>query len=599
MNGLRYFVLLTLFVGMLGVTDSFLAAADAPKSKQQKKKEQLKSKQQAEAKKAAEAAKLAAAKKAAAEKAAREARAKKESEPLPSSISFKPDVPAALAQLPEARDPAALAKLIDRHIDAALTDDQISASPNCTDEEFLRRAYLDLTGVIPSAEKARQFLDSTDPQKRVRLIDELLADPNYGRHLADLWIPKLYPKDSNNRFVLKDPLYNWYKDNFNQNTRWDKFVFDQVTAAGAVEDNPAVTYFLANRAVDKITDTVTQHYLGIQLQCAQCHNHPFTGWKQQEYWGMATFFSKVNADRPRNGNKGGDNTKIGVSELASKSRQRDFFPEAAMDVSAKFLGGPEPKLENREPYRPILASWMVSAENPYFARAMVNRTWARLFGYGFVNPIDDMHPDNPPSHPELLDEMARAFAGSGFNVKFLTRAICLSNAYQRSSKPVEGNEDANDYFARMTMKVMIPEQLYDSLNLVTGSATPSREEARRQQQQKGRGQGGPRDAFVTFFLAGGEEASTTEYEAGIPQALRLMNNNRLAGNPAVARNIAGASSKPEQAIENLYLATLSRRPTSEETTRLTGYIAQASTPAEAYADILWALLNSSEFTMIR
>ncbi|MCZ2342369.1 MAG: DUF1549 and DUF1553 domain-containing protein [Bacteroidales bacterium] len=551
--------------------------------------------------KAAEKAKAQANEKTkAAEKAKKKPTPEPESTPAPTALTFQPQVPAELTAIPEAQDAAAFAKRIDDQIDAALRNENITPSPICNDEEFLRRVYLDITGVIPTLEQTRKFLDSTDPQKRSLLIDELLADPHYGRHLADQWIPKLYPKESNNRFVLKEPLYNWFQNQFNQNTRWDQFVFDLVTATGTVEDNPAVTYYLANRSVDKLTDTVTQHFLGIQLQCAQCHNHPFTGWKQQEYWGMAAFFSRVVPQNPRNANRGGDNMKIGVTEGTTRTKLRDFFPEATMDVAAKFLGGPEPKIAPREPQRPVLASWMVAGDNPYFARAMVNRTWAQLFGRGFVNPIDDMHPDNPPSHPELLSDMARIFAGSGFDVKFLTKAICLTNTYQRSSRPTAGNENDDIYFSHMTMKVMIPEQLFDSVTRVAGPTLEAVAKNRQEKAQAGKRRpgNGARDQFVTFFLAGSEAASTTEYEAGIPQALRMM-NSRLAGSPALARNIAGAFSKPETAIENLYLTTLSRRPTEAETARLTGYITQADNANTAYSDILWALVNSSEFTMVR
>lgn len=609
-----------LLAAMVLFTSTIESVAQTPQQRQQLKKklrqqeirkklrELQKAKEAAQAQKAktreAEKAKETDKAKAAKAKAAEKPRKKREPEPEPVARAavFQPQVAAELVAIPEAHDATAFAKLIDHQIDTALRNENITPSPLCTDDEFLRRVYLDLTGVIPTAEQARQFLDNPNPQKRALLIDELLADPNYGRHLADLWIPKLFPVESNNRFVQKAPLYEWFQNHFNQNTRWDRFVFDLITATGTVEDNPAVTYYLANRSVDKLTDTVTQHFLGIQLQCAQCHNHPFTGWKQQEYWGMAAFFSRVVPQNPRNPQRGGDNLKIGVTEGATRTRLRDFFPEATMDVAAKFLGGPEPKIAPREPQRPVLANWMVTGDNPYFARAMVNRTWAQLFGRGFVNPVDDMHADNPPSHPALLEEMARIFAGSGFDVKYLTKAICLSNAYQRSSRPTAGNENDEIYFSHMTMKVMIPEQLFDSVTRVAQSApvleTVIKNRKQREQAAKRRPGNSPREQFVTFFLAGSEEASTTEYEAGIPQALRMM-NSRLAGSPALARAIAGAFSKPETAVENLYLATLSRRPTAAETAKLTGYIAQADNSATAYSDILWALVNSSEFTMVR
>jgi len=560
-------------------------AADTPKAKLEAKQE-LRKKLQA-AKKAEELKKETEAKKAA-----------ESAKPVPVAPVVPAEKPqAAKAVSPAAKDPALMAKMIDAGINAKITEAKSVSSPICSDAEFLRRAYLDIVGVIPSGDKAKEFIDSTDPAKRSKLIDELLANPLYGRHQSDLWIPKLYPKDSANRFITKEPLAKWFEEQFNANTPWNQFVTNLVTATGSIDKNPEVMYFLANRSVDKLTDTVTQHFLGIQLQCAQCHNHPFTGWKQTEYWGMATFFSKVMAQAPRNANKGGDNTQLGVREGPTATKAKDFFPESAKTVPAKFLGAEAPKLNSSEPYRPALAAWMTSAENPYFAKAMVNRTWHQFFGSGFVNPIDDMHDENPASHPELLADLSHAFASGGFDVKNLIRGICLSQTYQRSSKPTAGNERAEDLFVKMTVKVMIPEQLYDSIKLASG---PTPAEMNKDKRAAAGAKGGPvtdRDRFVQFFLAGADEASTTDYEAGIPQALKLMNSKMSA--PASLKTMAKSGTKTSDMLDTMFLATLSRRPSANEVKQLTEYVSKSSTPTEAYSDVFWALLNSSEFTMVR
>ncbi|HJZ59402.1 MAG TPA: DUF1549 and DUF1553 domain-containing protein [Gemmataceae bacterium] len=519
------------------------------------------------------------------------------------AVPVAPDAKPPAAIIPAAKpgplakkDALALAKLIDAQIDRKLAEAKIPASLACSDEEFVRRVYLDLTGVIPPADKAKEFLDSTDPDKRAKLIDELLADPNFGRRLSDIWQAKLMPRGSDNRFVLREPFIKWLEENFNKNTPWDQLVYQLVTATGTVEENPAVTYFLSNRSVDKLTDSVSQNFLGLQLQCAQCHNHPFTEWKQTEYWGMAAFFSKVQPENPRNANKGADNSKIGVTEGAGKSRLKDFFPESAKEVPAKVLGGPTVQISATEPYRPVLAKWMTAPGNPYFARAMTNRTWALLFGSGFINPVNDMLPENVPSNPELLDALTRQFAADGFDLKHLYRAICNTKAYQRTSKPLPQNKNDDQFFSHMTIKIMSPEQLYDSLARVTGGG-----EGRPARPAAGAGRGGPgngRDAFVQFYLAGADTANPTEYEAGIPQALRLM-NSRITGNPAVIRTFAGPKDTPAQVIEKIYLAALSRRPTKAELDRLTQYVTKAASPTEAYGDILWAVLNSSEFAMVK
>ncbi|MCS6864472.1 MAG: DUF1549 and DUF1553 domain-containing protein [Gemmataceae bacterium] len=519
----------------------------------------------------------------------------------PENVKFpepNPAVKAPVASLPvpKTKDAAALAQLIDAAIAQKLAEAKIPASARASDEEFLRRIYLDLTGTIPTAEKAKAFLDDRSPDKRAQLIDELLADPNFGRRMADIWTAKLFPRDSANRFVLKEPLYDWLQEQFNNNTSWDKLVTSLVTATGTVADNPAVTYFLANRSVDKLTDTTAQHFLGIQLQCAQCHNHPFTSWKQVEYWGMAGFYAKVQADNPKNANKGGDNTQIGVREGFTRSRQKDFFPESTKNVPVRFLSGEQPKLEATQPYRPALAQWMTAPENPFFSRALVNRLWAHLFGYGFVNPIDDMLPENTPSHPQLLDSLAHHIATTGqYDVKYLLKAICLSETYQRTSKSTPDNKDDKTLFSHMTVKVLTPEQLFDALTQVTGAQRTMGKGGRVGVAPKG-ARAGAREQFVNFFLAGAEEASVVDYEAGIPQALRLM-NSPITNNPAVVRAIVGNSS-PAEAIERIYLTALSRRPTAEERKNLMSYVERVG-GMTAYSDILWAVLNSSEFTLVR
>jgi hypothetical protein len=502
----------------------------------------------------------------------------------------------ASLETPSTRNAAAIARLIDQEVNRKLAEAKLKPSPLCSDVEFLRRAYLDLTGVIPPADRARAFIDSPEPDKRAKLVRELLADPNYGRRMADIWTAKLFSKDSNNRFVLREPLYKWLEQEFNKNVPWNKMVTELVTASGTVQENPAVTYFLANRSVDKLTDTCTQHFLGLQLQCAQCHNHPFTTWKQTEYWGMATFFARVKIDNPKNANKGADNSTLAVHEGPGRVKTKDFFPESAKTVPAKFLGGAEPNLGASDAARPVLARWMTSPDNPYFSRAMVNRTWAHLLGRGFVNPIDDMLPENEPSHPELLDALAEHMGKTGFDIKYLMEAICLSETYQRTSKPTAENKVDATLFSHMAVKVMSPEQLYDSLGMVTGRSI-----AEPAGKVKGGNKGqpaGPRAQFVSFFLAGSEAASTTEYEVGIPQALRLM-NSPITNNPAIVRRVIGTAREPQEAIERIYLAALSRRPTEEELKTLKEYVAHGGDRLAAYEDILWAVLNSSEFTLVR
>jgi hypothetical protein len=489
-------------------------------------------------------------------------------------------------------DPGALSRRIDEAIARQLAAEKIKPSPRADDAEFLRRVYLDITGVIPPADKAREFLDSPDSDKRTRLVEELLASPNYGRHSADTWQALLVPRSSDNRRLQVEPLVSWLQERFNGNMPWNQFVAELLTASGPQDKNGAVTFFLANSSADKATDAVCRLFLGVQLQCAQCHNHPFTRWKQDEYWGMAAFFTKVQADRVQAAVRQGNSP--GIREVNSRRAQKNL-PESAKMLPPRFFQGEQPKVGQQDPYRPVLASWLTAAENPYFARAMVNRVWAQFFGRGLVNPIDDMHEGHPPTHPELFQDLTRQFAAT-FDVKDLIRAICNSETYQRTSKPLPENEDDTTLFSHMTIKPLTPEQLFDSLAGVVGQG--AREAARgKKAAPQGKGPGGnTRAQFVAFFSTD-DGSDPTEYQGGIPQALRLMNHQQM-NNTAILAPLLKAGLKPQDILDRLYLATLSRRPTATEQERLARYVADNGGDArKAYADILWALLNSSEFTL--
>jgi hypothetical protein len=492
-------------------------------------------------------------------------------------------------------DGRALARHIDEAIDARIRSEQVSFSPPCDDAEFLRRVYLDITGHIPSAEKAAAFLDSRDANKRAKLIDDLLDGAEYGKHQADIWQNLLLPRTSDNRAVPFDKMTKWLEESFNANKSWEQMVRAILTAEGDMDQNGAVVYFLANATPDKLTDNATRLFLGVQLQCAQCHNHPFTEWKQNEYWGMAAFFTKVRLE----GNPRQAIMRQGTLKVNEGGRGRPLrLPDSAKRVAPKFLQGDQPQLGSGAAYRPVLADWMTSLKNPYFSKAMVNRTWAQFFGRGIVNPVDDMHDGNAPSHPQLLADLSAQFAAGGFDVKQLVRAVCNSRAYQRTSKPTGGNGDAGpELFSRMAVKVLSPEQLFDSLAQVLGTPQqPARPQPRQAAAAAILRNVTPRTLFVNFFK-GDDNADPTEYQAGIPQVLRLMNGPQM-NNAAMLTPILRSGKSPAQVVEHLYLATLSRRPTGHELNRTLALVRKHPDQArQAYADILWALLNSSEFML--
>jgi len=493
-------------------------------------------------------------------------------------------------------DSAALANTIDRHLSQRLQAEKVTPSPLADDAEFLRRAYLDITGHIPLAGKAAAFLADGDPAKRARLIDELLASPDFGKHQSDIWQALLLTRNSDNRGLSREPMVKWLEDSFNQNKPWNKMVHELLTVTGPQDKNGAVTFFVANATVDKLTDTTAKVFLGVQLQCAQCHNHPFTDWKQTEYWHMAAFFMKVQATAARAAVRQGEVPT--VTETSRPRRGRNALPESAKVLPPKFLQGEQPKVKDGEPLRPILADWLTSAANPYFSKALVNRMWSEFFGRGLVNPVDDMHEGNAPSHPELLKELARQFSANDFDVKYLVRALCNSQAYQRSSKPFGNNADASPVlYSRMAVKVLSPEQLYDSFAQVLGAADRGNGPGRRA-FGAGAGRGGPpnaRAAFVAFFMLE-DGADATEYQAGIPQVLRLMNSAQMNNGGSLARILKDGEAVPE-AVEHLYLAGLSRKPSGTELEKMTAYVKHQNQPRQGYADLLWAMLNSSEFTL--
>src|SRR5262245_12708634 len=482
-----------------------------------------------------------------------------------------------------------LTRWIDQEIAKKLASEKVPASPRADDAEFIRRVYLDLTGVVPTAAKVAAFLDSKDSKKREKLIDELLMSPAFGHHLADIWDSLLVHRMTDNRAVRLDPLSTWLEEKFNEGAGWNEVVAGLLTATGTQDENGASTYIMSQLTADKMVDSTSRLFMGVKMECTQCHNHPFTGWKQSEYWGMAAFFMKVRVQgNTKNANRV---ATPGVSEAVNHQGRQGGLPESAKSPPPKFCKGEEAKVGRSEPLRPVLAKWLTSPDNKFFSRAFANRVWGQMFGSGIVNPIDDMHDERVPSYPELLAELSKQFAGNGFDIRYLYRAICNCEAYQRTSKPMAGNEKDTTLFSHMNIKVLTPEQLYDSLTAILGDPGRAGGMGRGAANGKG-GPRSPRDQFVAFFDPG-ENTKATDYESGIPQALRLMNHPFTARNSLpVARDLAKGESK-EKAIEKLYLTALSRRPTAAETAKLTAYAGEH--PSDAYGDILWALLNSSEF----
>ncbi len=562
----------------------------------------------------------------------------KTAEPTPpvATVPQAPPAPPPVVALPSnppmptgtGRNPYEVATDIDRAIHAKLAAQKLTPSSLSDDAEFMRRAYLDLTGKIPTHEQAVRFLDSTDPYKRARLIDELLASPAYGRHFAHYWIDLFVKRDpENNEKMPTGAFRDWLAEQFNSGAGWDKTVTEMLTAQGPEASTPATFFILANQdnnqpAPNKIVGTAGVLFMGIQMQCAECHVHPTTSkWNRQDFWGMAAFFSHVRADRESMGKKKfGPATVTEVGDppkdpkAKKKNKAKPALPGAVIDfpnpndskridgrASAKYFEGDKPSLPAQAPYRPYAAKWLTSSQNPYFAPALVNRMWAYFFARGFVNPIDDMHDGNEASHPELLKQLAGEFLASGYDLKHLIRCICNSQTYQRTSRPTSAKEpeEALALFSRVPVKVLTAEMLLDSIAVATGRENRN---MARDNNNKGKNNNnnksnsGGKAGSVAFFDTREYDDDPSEFSYGVPQILNLMNSYLGRTSNEVAARVASASGGNRQkAIEMLYLTVLSRRPRADELSRLTAFVGTQPDATRGYASVFWALVNSAEF----
>jgi hypothetical protein len=490
------------------------------------------------------------------------------------------------------KDVRGLADQIDRRIEARWNLG-VKPAPLSDDAEFHRRVSLDLNGRIPAVADVYAFLADRSPEKRQTLVDSLLAQPRYAEHFAHVWRAWMMPADNTaevREFRLS--LEAWLRHEFRQNVPFDRMVRALLTTPIASDSDeespesgpsPAAFFQLNQMRPENLAASTSRVFLGTRLECAQCHDHPFARWKRQEFWEFAAFFAGIEAQR------GGDGRILSVREAGN--RRTLLIAGSDKEVSAQFLGGGAPRWTASLNTRAGLADWVTARDNPYFARAAVNRAWAHLFGVGLVDPIDDLRDENAASHPELLDDLARAFAAHEFDWKFLLRAIIASRTYQRSSA---GSEVADvRQYTRVAVKGMSPEQLFDSVAQATGYREPARSG----------GQASAREAFLSRFTHAGE-GRADQQQTSILQVLTLMNGKVTADATSVEHGptLAAIAEAPwldtEGRIQALYLAALSRKPRPEESARLVRYVDSGRpghAPRKALADVLWALLNSSEF----
>lgn len=487
-----------------------------------------------------------------------------------------------------------LTAFLDREVDAALQAAKVPASSRSEDHEFLRRVTLDLTGTIPTLEKARAFLDSKDPGKRAKLIDDLIASPEYADWFSYLWMKRLvdHAKSGNTEYL---PVTRHYLHNaVRLNKPWSEIATEILTFSRDTfppEEKTKRAHELAETSlrgaggfyffdtqfgsIDRHTNKLSRYFLGIELGCAQCHNHPFSTLKQSDYWGVAAFFSRMSGF-------------AGEAPLAKPKTGGDGY----MSVPPKFLQGAEVAVGAGaafQPLRPQLAKWLTARDNPYFSRALVNRTWSHFFDRGLVNPVDDMIDANPPTHPRLLRELSYQFVENGFDAQFLIRAICNSEAYQRSSLTRLGNEKDRELYSHHPKRGLLPHQVFDARQTAMKGVTISTKGQRISVLN-------PDKSLRDFdkFLRDFEEDTDIDrrgYRYGVSETLRFLNHPTLADPTTAGKRLTS--------VEDVYLTALSRRPTADEARVARDHIARSKGgAAEAYADLFWVLINSPEFLVI-
>jgi hypothetical protein len=504
-----------------------------------------------------------------------------------------------------ARDAGPLTRAIDTEIDRRLAERKIPVSPPADDAEFLRRVTLDLTGRIPTYRRTVQFLESSDPDKRRRLIDELLASPAFAQHFATVWRNLLAPPDPVGNTKAKgnrDTFSPWLAEQFQRGRGWDRIVRDLLTAEGPLKDTPQNAFLMANAdnfqpLPERVAGSAAALFWGLQLRCAECHNHPFTAWKQTDFWATAAFFGRLRFT----GFKG-----PGVPSLVEVEPEKvrgtvgiEIGPlsgkAAGQFVEARFLQGATPPLPARGALRPDFAAWAASADNPWFARATANRVWAHFMRRGLIESLDDLE-SSEPSHPELLQKLARELIAGDFRLDHLARAICNSQAYQRSSRPLPGNEDDHESYSRMALVPLSPEALYDSLAVVMAVDKNAQwGKGKNTAKREGTPTWPARDEFARAFRSQGQTGSGVAM--GLPQLLELLNGPLLNQGAPVVEKLAATNSDHAAGLTELYLTVLSRRPGAEEVRVLSAYLDRRKDARVGYRGVLWMLLNSGEFAL--
>jgi hypothetical protein len=481
---------------------------------------------------------------------------------------------------------------IDELVGAKLNKLRILPSEICTDEEFLRRVTLDITGTLPTEEEYHAFMADSSADKRAKLVDRLLERKEFAEIWAMKWSELLMVKSSNDVSYKSMYLYStWLTDKIAKNTPINQLVTEILSASGGTFKEPATNFYQIERDTLKVSENVAQVFMGIRTQCAQCHNHPFDRWTQNEYYAFAAFFAQI-------GRKEGEDYRETI--VFNRGSGEVNHPLTRKPMKPKFLGGPEPDLKPGDDRREALAKWISSTDNPFFATSVANRVWAHFFGTGIVEPVDDIRISNPASNPELFKALGDKLVSYNYDFKQLVRDICNSEAYQRSTVRNETNEADERNFAHGNVRRIPAEQLLDVICQVTGTQEKFRGlplGARAVQIADGR----TSNYFLTTFGRSPREtvcACEAKTEPTLSQALHMLNGNTIGGKITQGKLVQEwlkEGKTPEEIITLIYIRSLTRQPTAEEMNRLMALVKESPNVEAGLIDTFWAVLNSREF----
>ncbi|MEX2287841.1 MAG: DUF1549 and DUF1553 domain-containing protein [Planctomycetaceae bacterium] len=477
----------------------------------------------------------------------------------------------------------------------------IRPSEPAGDSEFLRRAYLDTIGVLPTIDEARAFLSDPTPDKRARLVDQLLARPEFVDYWTYKWSDLLLINSERLRPKAVETYYGWVRKHVEDNTAWDAFVRELVTAKGSTLENGAANFYSLHEDPPEMAETVSMAFLGMSINCARCHDHPLEKWTNDDYYAMAGMFARV-----RGKGWGGDRGSGEGDRLIFANTEGELIqPRTGRAQQPRPLDGVPVSFDSTADRRIALAEWLTAPQNPYFTRAITNRVWANFFGVGIVEKVDDLRLTNPASNEKLLAALSDYLVASRYDLKALMRTILTSGTYQRSSRVQPGNEADERLYSRYYPKRLKAEALLDALSQVTGTPTtfagyPAGTRALQLRDSK----------VASYFLNtfGRPERTLTcecerSNEPSMVQVLHIMNgdtiNAKLEHEKSRVSQFVSAGAAPEQIVDDLYMSALARTPRSDEKAKILQVLAEAAADEKqrrlVIEDLYWSVLSSKEF----